>query len=118
MALESKFKISSLTIRHLKGVQKLPCLHVEHCNDPVNCSASKVLAIRRIGKREGEFACNIIFQWTMEKVSNSTINMDSRCRVKIKMQIHTFGVQLVLLLASLHAVEVHLEMFVDVDHWK
>ena len=36
----------------------------------------------------------------------------------MKMQIHTFGVQLVLLLASLHAVEVHLEMFVDVDHWK
>ena len=120
MALESKLKISSPTIRHLKGVQKLPGLHVEHCNDPVNCSASKVLAIRRIGKREGEFACNIIFQWTMEKVSNSTINLDSRCRVKIKMQIHyhTFGVQLVLLLASLHAVEVHLEMFVDVDHWK
>ena len=54
----------------------------------------------------------------MEKVSNSTINLDSRCRVKIKMKIHTFGVQLVLLLASLHAVEVHLEMFVDADHWK
>ena len=118
MALESKLKISSPTICHLKGVQKLPCLHVEHCDDPVNCSTSKVLAIRRIGKREGEFACNIIFQWTMERVGNSTINLGSRCRVKIEMQVHTFGVQLVLLLASLHAVEVHLEMFVDVDHWK